>query len=79
MTRRLTEADLWTTSLHPSTLAPISEGILGAGAEIAKARFIESEDPEQQKVLLWVRQDGSLYLERADAAAARAAGIEGGG
>ena len=74
-----TTCDLWTESLHPATRAPISEGVLAAGTLVEDVLTVQHEDPEQQQVLLWVRQGNSLWLERADAEAARAAGVTAAG
>jgi hypothetical protein len=74
-----TTRDLWTESLHPTTRAPINEGVLAAGALVVRGRALHSEDPEQQQVLLWVRQGNGIWLERADAEAARAAGVTAAG
>ena len=70
-----TTARLYTTSINPTTGQPISEGWLPAGAEVIAAEWVDSEDPEGRSVLLTIKQGEYTYLERADADAAREAGI----
>ena len=70
-----TTARLYTTSTHPTTGQAISEGWLPAGAEVIDAEWVDSEDPEGRSVLLTIKQGEYTYLERADADAAREAGI----
>ncbi len=69
-----TTARLYTTSINPTTGQPISEGWLPSGAEVIAVSH-DTNDPEGRSVLLTIKQGEYPSLARADADAAREAGI----
>jgi len=69
-----TTARLYTTSINPTTGQPISEGWLPSGAEVIAVSY-DTNDPEGRSVLLTIARGDWASLERADADAAREAGI----